>query len=258
MHIGAQLYTVWKHTQTLEDLALTLKKVSDIGYRYIQLSGSCRCESGWLKEQLKQNGLKCVITHTPEDLLTGDIPEVIRWHKDIGCHYVGLGWADFTKEDGSDYQAFLDTYGASIKGIAAGGLQFMYHNHAADFKKLPNGRNVLEQLCEDFTPEELGITADTFWIQAGGGNPAQWLRKLSGRIPCIHLKDYRMRSWMKQDVFNYFAPIGEGNIDFDEVFAAAEESGTQYMLVEQDDSYGEDPFDCLRRSYAFLHAKGFE
>ena len=29
------------------------------------------------------------------------------------------------------------------------------------------------------------------------------------------------------------------------------------MLVEQDDCNGEDPFDCLRRSYLYLKAQGF-
>jgi len=51
--------------------------------------------------------------------------------------------------------------------------------------------------------------------------------------------------------------VGEGNINFDRVFAKAEAGGTEYMLVEQDDCNGEDPFDCLRRSYEYLKACGF-
>lgn len=54
------------------------------------------------------------------------------------------------------------------------------------------------------------------------------------------------------------AVVGEGNVDFDAVFTAAEASGTKYMLVEQDDCYGENPFDCLERSYRYLKMKGFE
>lgn len=258
MKIGAQLYTVYKYCQTLDDLAESLRKVADIGYKYVQVSGTCRCESGWLKEQLQRNGLECVITHTPEDLLNGDIDAVIRWHKDLGCHHVGLGYYQFNQRDDSDYRQFVSQYGPVIKAIAESGLQFMYHNHSDEFKRLPNGNTVIEQMCQDFTPKELGITADTFWMQVGGVNPAEWIEKLSGRVPCIHLKDYMMRSWMERDVFNFFAPIGEGNINFDAVFAAAEKSGTQYMLVEQDNSYDEDPFDCLKRSYDYLHAKGFD
>ena len=258
MHIGAQLYTVYQHCQTLDDLAESLRKVADIGYKYVQVSGTVRCESGWLKEQLQSAGLECVITHTPEDLLTGDIQEVIRWHQDLGCRHVGLGYYRFDQQDGSDYQKFVETYAPAIKALAGAGLQFMYHNHHMEFKRLPNGNNILEQMCEDFAPNELGVTADTFWMQVGGVNPAEWIEKLSGRVPCIHLKDYMMRSWTDLDPFNFFAPIGEGNINFDAVFQAAEKSGTQYMLVEQDNSYGEDPFACLKRSYDFLRSKGFD
>ena len=54
------------------------------------------------------------------------------------------------------------------------------------------------------------------------------------------------------------AVIGEGNINFDRVFEKAETSGTEYMIVEQDHCYGEDPFECLKRSYNYLKAQGFK
>ena len=125
----------------------------------------------------------------------------------------------------------------------------MYHNHDQEFKRLQNGRLILDMLAETLPAEEMGFTLDTFWIQAGGGDPAQWIEKLSGRVPCIHLKDFAYGRQM--------AVVGEGNINFDRVFEKAETSGTQYMLVEQDDCHGEDPIDCLRRSYLYLKACGF-
>ena len=51
--------------------------------------------------------------------------------------------------------------------------------------------------------------------------------------------------------------VGDGNLNFDRIFQMAEAAGTQYMLVEQDNCNGEDPFDCLKRSYDFLTAHGF-
>ena len=129
------------------------------------------------------------------------------------------------------------------------GLYFMYHNHDQEFRKL-DGKLILQKLMEDVPVELMGFTLDTFWVQAGGGDPAQWLEKLQGRIPCIHLKDYAYGRKM--------AVVGEGNINFDRVFEKAEAGGCRYMLVEQDDCNGEDPFDCLKRSYDFLKSRGFE
>jgi sugar phosphate isomerase/epimerase len=68
-------------------------------------------------------------------------------------------------------------------------------------------------------------------------------------VPCIHLKDYAYGGKM--------AVVGEGNLNFDRIFEKAESAQTQYLLVEQDDCGGEDPFACLRRSYRNLVAMGF-
>ncbi len=95
----------------------------------------------------------------------------------------------------------------------------------------------------------MGFTLDTYWIQVGGGDPSQWLEKLAGRVPCIHLKDYAYSAKM--------AVVGEGNLNFDRIFQMAEKAGTKYMLVEQDDCYGESPFACLKRSYQNLKTYGF-
>ena len=110
---------------------------------------------------------------------------------------------------------------------------------------------ILEKISQDFEQDILGFTLATFWVQAGGGDPAQWIEKLSGRVPCIHLKDFAYTTERKMAV------IGEGNINFDRVFEKAESAGTKYMLVEQDDCNGENPFDCLKRSYDYLKSCGF-
>ena len=250
MQIGAQFFTLREHCKTLDDFALSLKKVADMGYRTVQISGTCPFEPVWLADKLKQNDLKCVITHTPADRLQADAAQVAADHSVFGCDHVGLGWYPFNEDkEEESYAHFIQTYLPVAKTLHQHGKLFMYHNHDQEFKRL-EGKLVLEHLLEDIPVELMGFTLDTFWVQAGGGDPAQWLEKLSGRIPCIHLKDYAYGRKM--------AVVGEGNINFDRVFEKAEAGGTQYMLVEQDDCNGEDPFDCLQRSYRYLKAQGFE
>jgi len=125
----------------------------------------------------------------------------------------------------------------------------MYHNHDRELIHL-DGKPILAHLAEKIPAQDMGFTLDTFWIQAGGGDPAQWLERLKGRVPCIHLKDCAYGQSM--------AVVGEGNINFDRVFEKAEAAGTEYMLVEQDDCHGEDPMACLKRSYQYLKACGFD
>ncbi|MBR2286732.1 MAG: sugar phosphate isomerase/epimerase [Clostridia bacterium] len=249
MKIGAQLYTTCEFCQTLDGFAETLRKVADIGYTTVQVSGTCPFEADWLKNQLDATGLSCVLTHTPPPQLTGDIQKVIDNHNVFGCDYVGLGFWAFDPERDMSYEKFIETYVPVAKALKEGGKYFMYHNHDGEFRRLGD-KIVLEHLLEEVPAEIMGFTVDTFWVQAGGGDPAQWLEKLTGRIPCIHLKDYAFGRQM--------AVVGEGNINFDRVFEKAEAGGTQYMLVEQDDCHGEDPFACLKRSYDYLRSRGFD
>lgn len=252
MQIGAQFYTIREYCKTLEDFSESLKKVADIGYKTVQISGTCAYEPHWLKEELEKSGLKCVITHTPGDKMIADPKQVAANHDVFGCKHVGLGAAAFKPESlREDYENFLNNYIPTAKALKECGKYFMYHNHAHEFQKL-DGKVILEKIAEDFDPEILGFTLDTFWVQAGGGDPAQWIEKLSGRLPCIHLKDFAYTSE------RCMAPIGEGNINWDRVFEKAQSAGTQYMLVEQDNCNGQNPFDCLKRSYDFLKANGFE
>ena len=53
-------------------------------------------------------------------------------------------------------------------------------------------------------------------------------------------------------------PIGEGNLNWKRIIATAEDLGTEYAFVEQDNCNGEDPFDCMKRSYQFLKAQGLQ
>ena len=249
MEIGAQMYTTRESCQTLDGFADTLTKIADIGYPVVQVSGTCPFEAEWLKAQLARTGLRCVLTHTPPARLLDDTQNVIRDHDVFGCPNVGLGYWSFDPDSDMTYDCFIRTFPPAAQRLRAGGKYFMFHNHDGEFRRLPDGRTVLEHLAEDIPADLMGFTVDTFWVQAGGGDPAQWLERLSGRIPCIHLKDYAFGRKM--------AVLGEGNINFDRVFEKAEAGGTEYMLVEQDDCSGEDPFECLRRSFRYLRACGF-
>ena len=244
MEIGAQFFTLRDHCKNLTDFAESLKKVADIGYKTVQISGVCPYEPEWLAEELKKNDLRCVLTHTN---VAADPLKTAKDHDIFGCPYAGLGYFAFdgTREN---YDAFIAQFTPVAQVLKDNGKYFMYHNHAHEFQKL-EGKTVFARMTEDMPADLMGFTLDTYWVQVGGADPAQWIEDLSGRVPCIHLKDYAYGQKM--------APIGEGNLNWNRIFKAAEAAGTKFMLVEQDDCNGEDPFQCLRRSYDFLAANGF-
>ena len=247
MKIGAQFFTIRDFCKTPKDLAESLKKVADIGYTTVQISGTCAYDPEWLDKELRKNGLECVITHIPADRIANEPATVAKQHDVFGCKYVGLGHFGFDLTQES-LQKFKDTFLPAAKVLKEHGKYFMYHNHNGEFRRI-DGKLILAHLMEEIPAEYMGFTFDTYWAQVGGADPAEWLKRLAGRIPCIHLKDCAYGQQM--------AVIGEGNINFDRVFQMAEAGGTEYMLVEQDDCNGENPFDCLKRSYDYLTACGF-
>lgn len=250
MEIGAQLFTLREYTKTLDGLADCLKRVADMGYRTVQVSGTCTFEADWLKEALERAGLRCVLTHYNTDKIREVPAETAAFHQKFGCTYVGIGIAPGGLHTESDYESFVRDFRAPGRRLHEAGCQMMYHNHAMEFVRGSGGRLYIERMAEDFLPEELMFTLDTYWVQYAGGDPAVWLKRLSGRVPCVHLKDM---AYTDKPVM---APVGAGNMNFDAILRACGEAGTRWLLVEQDDCGGDDPFDCLRRSFQYLKAQG--
>lgn len=244
MKLGAQLYTVRDFCKDLDGFEETLKRIADIGYKYVQVSGTCDYEADWLKEQLDKNGLKCPITHYNTDKIVSNPKEVANLHKVFDCQYVGIGWYNF-KESTTD--EFINKFKMSAKEIKNAGRTLTFHNHDMEFA-IENGKTRLQRICEEFSEDELKITLDTFWAQAGGCDPAQLLHTLKGRTPCIHLKDMAYDKIMM--------PIGYGNMNFERIIKAGFDCGVEYALVEQDNCNGEDPFDCLKKSYDYCISQG--
>lgn len=254
MEIGAQLYTVRDYCKNINDFAETLKKVADIGYKTVQVSGTCAFEADWLKEELAKNDLRCVITHTAPDKIRDLTEQVIADHKTFGCQYVGIGCAPNAFQNGeADMKALCEIIEKVSDPFAANGLLLMYHNHALDFQRSVDGRRYFDRLVEDYGPSQIGFTLDTYWVQAGGLTVPDTIRKLSGRVPCVHLKDMAVKGNNA-----IMAPVGWGNLDFDAILKACEDAGAKYLLVEQDDCYEENPFDCLKKSYEFLTSRGLQ
>lgn len=254
MKIGAQLYTVRDFARTTEDFSETLKKVADIGYRTVQVSGTCAYEAEWLRDELVKNGLECVITHTPISDIRDKTEKVCRDHGIFGCRNIGIGAIPGGKLTDEVYEKFVLDFAPVSKRIAEAGYKLFYHNHAFEFSRSADGRIFMERILSDFPAEYLGITLDTYWVQYGGADVCEWIEKLSGRVECMHLKD--MTATFNNG--NRMAPVGSGNMNFEKIIGASEKAGARYLLVEQDDCYGEDPFSCLKRSYEYLRSLGLE
>jgi len=245
MKIGAQLYTVREHTQTAADFAATIKKIAKIGYQYVQVSGIGPIPAQEVADICKSHGISIAITHTNPARIKDETEVVIAEHRIMGADYIGLGAIPHGYEFSAEgIRRFIADYTPVAEKIRAAGMYLMYHNHDFEFEKF-DGKRMLDYMIEAFP--QLGFTLDTYWVQAGGADPASWIKSLAGRVDVLHLKDM---AWAggKQ----IMAEIMEGNLNWESIFAACSEAGVKYAMVEQDDCYGQDPFECLAKSYRNL------
>ena len=251
MRLGAQLYTVREFTQTHQEFSEALSKIAEMGYTTVQITGTDLYEPEWLAQELKKNGLICPVTHTNPTRICDDTGLLAEEHKIFGAKILGIGSAPgIFSFDTYDYELFRERFMPAALSLRDRGMLFGYHNHQLEFNKT-NGITLLERIAEDFPQDALTFILDTYWIQFAGANPAEWIRRLAGRVHCIHFKDMKM-----DGAAQIMAPCGDGNINFADVLKACEDAGTQYIFVEQDDCYGENPFVCLKRSYDYLHSLG--
>jgi len=247
--IGAQLYTLREFMKTPADIAKSMKKVREIGYRAVQVSGLGKIEPAELKRILDGEGVVCAATHIGFDAMRNESQRVIDEHNILGCQYAAIGGLPGEFRNAAGYPRFAKEASVVARRLKEGGLTFGYHNHSFELQKFGD-RTGLQVLYEDSDPEVFTAEIDTYWIQHGGGDPVAWINKVKGRMPLLHLKD--MAVGEKGPIM---AEVGEGNLNWPAILAAAKEAGTRWYLVEQDICQ-RDPFESLSISLKNLNAMG--
>lgn len=249
--IGAQYYTLRDYLRTIEDFEESCKKVKEIGYQLVQISGT-PLGAAQMKEVLDRYGLQAVVTHRSFEDFQEHLAEVMDYNRTLGCELCGVGampgWA---RESGENLSRFIREANEIAANLRKEGLYFGYHNHAFEFARV-EGRRIMDRLMEETREGEFYFITDTYWIQAGGMDPETFLKRLGSRTMAVHFKD------MKANVDNTseMAEIGQGNLNWDGIIKVCEEAGVKWALVEQD-VCRRSPFESLKMSYDYLTGKGF-
>ncbi|MGQ9732825.1 MAG: sugar phosphate isomerase/epimerase family protein [Candidatus Zipacnadales bacterium] len=251
--IGAQLYTLRDYCQTPQDIAETCKKVAAIGYTAVQISGFGPAAPAEVARIMEDTGLTVASSHMGWNRFLTELETVIEEHKLWGCTHLAIGGLPAEYHSAEGVKRFVEELAPVAERLAAEGMDFSYHNHNHELIRYGE-KTWLAMLYEQAPPEMLKAEIDTYWIQAGGGDPAAWVRALGPRQPLLHCKDMAMAPGREQR----FAPVGEGNLNWPAILQAAQQVGVEYYLVEQDHCYDLDPFEAMRISYENMKEWGLE
>ena len=262
-NLGLQLYTIRDAMAT--DVPGSLRKVSDLGYKYVELAdyvdgkfyGYAPAD---FKKLVNDLGMEILSSHTQVEgagVTLDSARKMAEDHALIGAKYCIQPWiVEEMRDSIATYQKMAANWNEIGKVMKEFGLQFGYHNHNFEFAtvegKVPYFDVMLAELDKDLVIMEM----DMFWVTQAGHNPVDIFNKYPGRFPIYHLKDaYEKLPPYFDVVKGNIAPVGEGVVNFKEIIAAKDVAGMKYMIVEQDDSRDGDMFADIQKSITNLTTK---
>lgn len=258
----------------------TMKKMAEVGYRCVEISQvDMNADNvAQFKKASQDFGIKVaamsaavepMMPGMPGENLTADFDKIVADCKALDCNFLRIGALPFNLlGEKAKIMEFVGKAEAFAHRLAEHGIELYYHNHHFEFAK-SEGKLLQDIIRENTT--KLGFELDVHWIQRGGKNPVDYIKEYNGRVRLLHLKDFRIatpdfskvdgkdRTALINALFNIieFGEVGEGNLDMKGIIETGLACGSEYFLVEQDDTYGRDPFDSLKISADNLKAMGY-
>ncbi|MDR0897865.1 MAG: sugar phosphate isomerase/epimerase [Oscillospiraceae bacterium] len=215
-----------------------IRQVAEMGYTGVECFGAPTLPPERVAEILHAAEMALVGWHLPIEMLEGEAFEsALRYVQAVNCPRIVVPSADpsvfATRQGILDFAARLD---AIAERFAHYGIALGYHNHAAEFRLLPDGTLPWAVLM-DHTTEIFGQLDNGNAMASAPGvlDPALLLSQWPGRAQTIHVKPYSYKNGFK-------TMIGEDDVDWPELLQAAETmGGTQWLVVEyeEDDFYGQ-------------------
>lgn len=243
--LGVQLFTLRDKCKNAEDFEETLKFLDGIGCNVIQISGIGDIAPEIVAELVKKYNMEVCVTHKPYDRMKNDLEALVHEHDLINCKNIGIGCMPGTiHESYEGVTGFIMKCNEIAEKMKAMGKKLCYHNHALEFE-VYDGKRTFERLIEE--APEIDFIPDTYWMQVGGVNPAEYLKKLKGRVEVCHFKDMRIVNNQQR-----FAECGTGNLDLGACYRACKKIGVKYIVIEQDLCYDKDPYESVKIGFEGL------
>ena len=238
--VALQMYTL--RNEAAEDYPGTLKKVAEMGYKAVQVSGTHSFGAAEIRKVMDDLGLGSAGTHVGLGAFEEDFDKAVEIVKTLGTEYAILPSVPKdrrgTAEDWRTMGKVMSELGAKLKEV---GLRLGYHNHSFEFETF-DGRTGYDLMMETADPELVLTEIDTYWAQHGGQDPVAMLKRFAGRIQVVHFKD------MGEGDEKPMVPVGEGILDWPGIVEACKSGGTEWMGIEQDHCAPLEPLEAARVS----------
>ncbi len=256
-NIGIQLYTL--RNQIAKDAAGTLRKVAEAGYKQVELYGFPKADA--MIAGARDAGLAIHSSHfewdsvvNPTDDAMSDFSRIVEAAKKIGLSHLVIPYLhDGNRRTLDDYKKVAENANKAADIADQAGIRLSYHNHNFEFEPKEGGKSGYDVFIENFSPK-MRFEIDVFWVKAAGIEPVELIKKLSGRVSQLHLKDLKdgikVPSYASGLPADAFQELGDGIIPMEPILVAAKAAGVVHCHVEQDQS--PDAMASIAQSIAYL------
>jgi sugar phosphate isomerase/epimerase len=258
----------------------TMRRLTELGYHCVEVSQipmteenvsemKRACTDFDIKIAALSASLEPMRPGAPGETLFNDFDKIVRDCKTLNCSFLRIGMLPLTLIGSKEKTLeFVKKADIMAERLEEHGIQLYYHNHHIEFQKY-DGEYLLDIIKNNSS--NLGFELDVHWIHRGGENPIEVIKKYAGRVTLLHLKDYRigqmdMSALTSGDMSKFhqafqnvveFAEVGDGSLDMKGIIEAGLASGSEYFIIEQDATYGRDPYECLKISGDNIRKMGY-
>jgi sugar phosphate isomerase/epimerase len=271
--VGLQLYTVREAMKT--DFEGSITKVAAIGYKEVEFAGIFTADGGYfghspkdVRAILDKHGLAAPSCHAGYDVVEKKWPEALEAANIVGHSYIICPWIDEKQRaEPGGWKRAARLFNKAGEASKKAGIQFGYHNHSFEFDPALSlgGKLPYDFLLAETDPGLVTMEMDLCWISVAGKDPLAYFEKYPGRFPLVHVKDWvkdsssssGYKGAMGQSVQygGRMADVGQGSIDWKNLFAHSAHAGIKHYFVENDDP--KSAFEDIRISYDYLNRLQF-
>ena len=236
---GLQLYSLRSQFK-LRGVAWTLDKVKEMGIVEVELaSGVPDLAAEPMRAELDKRGLKAVSSHFGYGRWKNDLDNVVKEAKILGIKYAGCAWIDHKEAfDDAECADAIATFNKAGAALAKEGIKFFYHLHGFEFQPASEGGTLADRLIKQTTPDTVNYQLDVLWIVFPGQNPVKMMETYPDRWVLMHLKDLKKGvatgSLTGHTDVNNNVVLGQGQVDWPAVFAAAQKIGIKHYFIEDE------------------------
>lgn len=234
--IGKELEGDWK---------AVLKQAAGYGFTEIETGKYLGNSAAEYLNFLSQIGMKAIAGGISFNTKMEELNPKLDNLLELKMGYAVVYWpwltgGPFKLDDCKRSAEILNTLGEACKKK---GLTLCWHNHDKEFIPMEEGMP-FDYLMQHTDPGLVKCEMDIYWVKKGGADPLKVLKKYSGRIPILHVKDMAPGDAMD------FECAGSGIIDFPAIFREAKAQGIKHYFVERDKVV--DGLACLQSSGNYL------